>query len=142
MYTLQLPPGSLADTGELMIVGPPLGSDAVGTGLPSGVGAGSSSGDGVAANDGPMLAIGEGLLAVTIGTALTRTFMATKTPAMPRPITANTGARSRPRSKADFLRTRILRVCGTHASAAFLPELAHGGLGPADTERADKPRNP
>jgi len=69
-----------------------------------------------------------GLLAVTIGTALTSTFMATKTPAMPTPMTAKTGATSRPRSRGDFLRALILRVCGTQAPAAFLPETAHRSI--------------
>jgi hypothetical protein len=135
MYTLQLPAGSVADTGELMSVGPPLGSDAAGAALGRGTSVGSNRADGAGANEGPTLPLGDGLLAVTIGTALTSTFMATKTPAMPMPITAKAGATSRPRSKADFLRALILRVCGTQAEAAFPPETANREPPPAESAR-------
>jgi hypothetical protein len=111
-----------------MIVGPPLGSDAAGAALSVSAGVGISRADGVAANEGPTLPLGDGLLAVTIGTALTSTFMATKTPAMPTPMTAKMGTTSRPRSRADFLRALILRVCGTQAEAAFLPETANRAI--------------
>jgi hypothetical protein len=64
---------------------------------------------------------GDGLRAIPTGGAVTRIFMATNTPVAPAATTITTGTRSITRSKSDFLRDLILRVCGTWARAASGP---------------------
>ena len=65
-----------------------------------------------------MAAFGEAEAPLPKGAEETRTFIATKTPAMPRPTIAKPGAASRARSDGDLLLDLIPRVCGSRVAAA------------------------
>jgi len=58
---------------------------------------------------------------MTTGTAVTSTFMATNTPAMPIPMITKTGTVSRARSTKDFFLSLMARVCRTQPRRAARP---------------------
>src|SRR5450756_1397590 len=104
------------------MVGRTLGSEAVGPRVYVAL-VGSSDGamDGRTGNEGAALGVGV-LWSITTGTAVTSTFMATNTPAMPMPMITKTGTVSRARSMKDFCRSLMTRVCRTRPRRAAAPQ--------------------
>src|SRR5450759_2839422 len=115
------------------MVGRTLGSEAVGAGVYVAL-VWSSDGamDGRTGNEGAALGVGE-LWSMTMGTAVTSTFIATNTPAMPMPMIMKTGTVSRARSPKDFCLSLIGRVCRTQPRRAAAP------LGAVTESRARRP---
>src|SRR5450759_639933 len=103
------------------MVGRTLGNEAVGPGVYVAlVGFSNGGTDGRTGNEGAALGVGV-LWSITTGTAVTSTFMATNTPAMPMPMIMKTGTVSRARSTRDFFLSLIDRVCRTQPRRAAGP---------------------